>query len=219
MSWKNVNSPVSALALSVAVGALVVLAAVPASAQYTFGAVDADGKNVAINRSGQTTLVLIGNDDHEDALREAARVVDDVRGVPSFRLYVVVDLRDSIGSMAPNIVKSQMKESMDEEVPQLRQLYAKHGNRNNPRADMATFADFDGQIVNMLGWKSETEDHMRAVLFDKSGKAVARWDKLRKGDYPQLERQVRQRLQSGSSGQSAKPAKPVKAAKAVPVEP
>lgn len=207
MYWKNANRDWLTLVLSAT--ACWVLAFSVASAQYTFGAKDADGKNVTLNPQGQTTLILIGNDDHEDDLRDAARVVDDIRGNPKFRLYVVVDLRDSLGGIAPNLVYSQMKENMDDEQPQLRELYKLHGNKRNPRKDMATFADFDGQIVNMLGWKDETEDDIRAVLYDKNGRVVARWDALKKRDFPKMGAKAREQV--GGS--------PVRAAKAVPASP
>ncbi len=207
MYWKNANRDWRMLTLSVV--ACWVLALSVASAQYTFGAKDADGKNVTLNPAGQTTLILIGNDDHEDDLREAARVVDDIRGNPKFRLYVVVDLRDSLGGIAPNLVYSQMKENMDAEQPQLRELYKLHGNKNNPRKDMATFADFNGQIVDLLGWKDETEDYLRAVLYDKNGRVVQRWNALKKKDYPQMG--AKARTEVGGS--------PVRAAKAVPANP
>ncbi|MEM1060369.1 MAG: hypothetical protein AAGK14_14090 [Verrucomicrobiota bacterium] len=186
MCWKRIKTGAWGGALAL------LLAASPVWAQLS--AVDADGERVTLNPKGKTTLVLVGNDEHEEDLRKAASHVDSVRGRPDFRLYVVVDLQDSLGSFAPELVTNQMKENMNNAVPELRKLYALHGNPADPRADMATFADFDGKLVRALGWKGETEDYLRAVVFDRNGKVVERWGELRKQEYPEMAARVNQAL-------------------------
>jgi len=203
--WRTAGASLAAMVL----GTLPALGALSAK--------DADGRMVEINPKGKTTLVLIGNDEHGGALRDAARMVDNVRGRSDFRLYVVVDLQDTFGAdLAPDLVTDRMKENMDNEVPQLRKLYAMHGNNANPRTDMATFADFDGKLVQALGWKDETDDYMRAILFNKDGKVVMRWNELRKENYPAMSSKVNQTLGGGAvATPKAVPAKAVRVAQPV----
>lgn len=139
---------------------------------------DADGKKVELNASGRVTVVIGSNENVAQATREAGQAGDTFQGRADYRCVVVVDLRDSLGNLAPPIVRMKMRSDLDEEGERLIPFYRKNGNFGDPRKDLSCVADFDGAIAQKLGWKKPVKT-LRAVIFGKDGRPIRNWEDLK----------------------------------------
>ncbi|HEY0257893.1 MAG TPA: hypothetical protein VGC39_10660 [Candidatus Methylacidiphilales bacterium] len=172
-----------------------------------FKAVDADNHSVLLNRPGLITLVLGTNEDSQDAARSAGKVMYPFQGRPDFQLVVVVDLRDSLATWAPDIVLSEMRSNLDEEAIELKPYFLKNGNKSNPRYTTYVVPDFKGTICPALGW-TDSSDNLRGILFGADGLEIERWDKI--GDTTKLDAEVRTAIQALIDADKAKAAQAAK---------
>lgn len=155
--------------------------------------VDADNRQILVNRPGVVTLVLGTNEDSQDAARAAGKVMYPLQGRPDFQLIVVVDLRGSIATWAPSIVLSRMRASLDEEAVELKPYFLQNGNKSNPRYGTYVIPDFSGTICPQLSWGEDADD-LRGIMFGVDGREIARWDKI--DDMGKLQSDVRAAIQA-----------------------
>lgn len=143
-----------------------------------FVVVDADDRRIVLNQKGVVTLVLVCSEDSEDLCRQVGRMMDPYHGTDRYRHRVVVDLRDSWGSMMESLVKSEMRDNMDEEAERLLPVYRAKKSSRHPRQDLSATPDLEGAIAKRLGF-AEPKEELRAVLFGPDGKVIQRWDVVR----------------------------------------
>ena len=156
-----------------------------------FRAIDADGHNVLINRPGKITVVIGTNQDSQDQARAAGRAMYPFQGMPTFRLIVIADVRDSMATWVPSLVTSRMRVSLDHEAYELKPYYLKNGNTNDPRKFSCAIADFSGVICPQLGWEKPTSN-LRGIIFGTDGHVLKRWEDL--SDLKELQDEVRKAL-------------------------
>jgi hypothetical protein len=172
-----------------------------------FRAVDADNRNILINRPGMITVVVGTNEDSQDAARDAGKAMYPFQGRPDFALIVVVDLRDSIADWVPSIVTTRMRVSLDQEAIELKPSFLKNGNRSNPRPTLHVVPDFSGTICPQLGWK-DGSDNLRVIIFGVDGREIDRLDKVE--DMPVLQEAVRKAIQAQADLEQARVAEAAK---------
>ncbi len=152
---------------------------------------DADENAVVFNQKQIVTVVLGCTSDTQTECRAASYYLDPFRGLKDFRLIVVVDLRDSLGGFVKDYVRHRMRNDLDTEALRLKPLYLKNKNLGNPRNDLCAVPDFSGDICKSLGWIKSIHT-LQAIVFDKEGHEIARWDNLR--NYGELEETVAKAL-------------------------
>jgi hypothetical protein len=179
------------------------VAATPAPLPRKIKAIDADNRNILLNRPGVVTVVLGTNEDTQDAARAAGKAIYPFQGRPDFQLIVVVDLRDSIATWAPSIVLSRMRASLDGEAIELKPYFLKNGNKGNPRKTSVVIPDFSGTVCPQLGWPGGADD-LRGILFGVDGREIKRWDKIT--DMTKLDTDVRAAIQALIDADKAKAA-------------
>jgi len=183
--------------------ALLFLATVAVSASAkSLDATDADGHRVVLNAKGTVTAVISSSPDTQDRTREAGALLDPRRGRKDFRLAIVVDLRDSLAGIVPDFVKSQIRSNLDTEAKRLVPFYRKNGNPGNPRPDLVAIPDFDGKLVDALGWDPD-DDKLRVSVYGRDGQLVKSWTDLKKP--AELDAAVAKALAADSPAPSAKP--------------
>jgi hypothetical protein len=160
----------------IASGPQTVLSA-PAQVSTELRAVDADSRNVLLNRPGKITLIIGTNQESQDGARAAGRAMYPFQGLPNFRLIVIADVRDSMATWVPSIVTSRMRVSLDHEAFELKPYFLKNGNTSDPRKFTCAIADFTGTICPQLGW-TKPSPHLRGILFGTEGHELERWDNL-----------------------------------------
>ncbi len=170
-----------------------ILAAIPASDHYRLElrAVDADSRNVLLNRPGKITLVLGTNQDSQDEARLAGRAMYPFQGLHNFQLIVVADVRDSMATWVPSLVISRMRVSLDHEAFELKPYFLKNGNTGDPRKVTCAIPDFNGAICPQLGW-AKPSSHLRGILFGSDGRELKRWEDIT--DMSALQNDVREAL-------------------------
>ena len=168
-------TPLSSL-FGVCLAGLLFVSPLPAA---PLDAVDADGHHMTLNAKGFITAVISSSPDTQERTRTAGQVLDAYRGRSDFRLIIVVDLRDSLAGIAPDFVKNQIRNNLNDEAKRLVPFYRKNGNSGNPRADLSAIPDFDGKLIDSLQWKPD-DDLLRITLFGKDGKPIRTWDDLQK---------------------------------------
>lgn len=93
------------------------------------------------------------------------------QGRDGFRVAVVVDLRQSLGTLFKGWTLGTMKANLDEEGIQIQPWYRANGNLGNPRVDLCAIADFDGKVSEALGWGAD-ENQMKVTLFGRDGQKI-----------------------------------------------
>lgn len=156
-------------------------------------AIDADNRNIWLNRTGMITVIIGTNEDSQDAAREAGKAMYPFQGRRDFQLIVVVDLRDSIANWVPSMVTGRMRVSLDQEAVELKPWFLKNGNKSNPRWSSHVVPDFSGTICPQLGWK-DSSGSLRAILFGVDGRELMRLDKV--DDMSVLQEDVRKAIQA-----------------------
>jgi hypothetical protein len=164
-------------------------------------AVDADNRNILLNRPGMITVVVGTNEDSQDAARDAGKAMYPFQGRPDFQLIVVVDLRGSIANWVPSVVTNRMRSSLDEEAIELKPYFLKNGNKGNPRPVSHVVPDFSGTICPQLGWNDGSDD-LRVVIFGVDGRELQRLDKV--DDMAVLQEDVRAAIQAQVDNEQAR---------------
>ena len=149
----------------------------PATPARHLHAVDADGHNLLLNRTGVVTALIGTSEDSQDAARQAGVELYPFQGRNDFQLVVAVDLRDSLANWAPGMATSRMRSSLDDEAIELKPYFVKNGNRSNPRSSCHVVPDFDGKLFAQLGWP-ETSPNLRAIVFGANGREYQRFDQI-----------------------------------------
>jgi hypothetical protein len=170
---------------------------------HRFRAIDADNRNVLLNRPGFISVIVGTNEDSQDAARAAGKAMYPFQGRPDFALIVVVDLRHSIASWVPSIVITRMRVSLDQEAIELKPYFLKNGNRSNPRPATHVIPDFTGTICPQLNWKEGAQD-LRVIIFGADGREVERLDKVDLDDMPKFQDDVRKAIQAQVDIEQAK---------------
>jgi len=129
---------------------------------------DADGCEWVLNKPGRVMVVICGNSSDQDDLRACGKSLDEFQGRRDFRAIVVVDLRGSLANLAKGYTCRRMSRGLDAEALRIKPIYRDKGNRGDPRPDIGSVADFDGQLCTRLGW-GVAEKGVRTVVFDKGG--------------------------------------------------
>jgi hypothetical protein len=179
MSWRKSRSFDARGAALVALCLLACGLFAPATAASVkrFRAVDADKRNIVINRNGIVTVLIGTSEDSQQEARQAGIAMYPFQGRPDFQLIVAVDLRGSLANWAPGIAIGRMRSSLDGEANELKPYYLKNGNHSNPRAYCHVIPDFDGRIFTQLGWP-QTSKNLRAIVFSADGREYKRFDKV-----------------------------------------
>ncbi len=142
---------------------------------------DADDKIVILNKTGRVTVVLLCTEQSQKQTRDAAALLDKYRGLSTFRLIAIVDLRDSLGSMVEGIVRWRMQDDLDDEAERLTPFYRANNNPNDPRNDLSAIPDFKGDICKAVGWV-KVSNKLRCVVYGPQGYPLRRWDDLKNYD-------------------------------------
>jgi hypothetical protein len=170
--------------LSGAVFLLLALAIGPSNAAAThplkpasLTVVDVDGRQRILHPTGQVSVVMYTNGDLEQQSRDVSRALDPLRGRSDFRFIRIVDLRGEVAPIARRLVEKQIRKELDKEAVRIKPLYSKKGNSADPRLDMPTVADFNGNVLGKLGWENHYDD-IHLVVFNKKGLEIKRFDKI-----------------------------------------
>jgi len=138
-------------------------------------ATDVDGRQQPLDPPGRVTVVMYTNGDLEQQSRDMSKSFDPMRGRHDFHFVRVVDLRGEVAPIARRLVEKQIRKELDKEAVRVKPLYSKNGNSMNPRLDMPTIADFNGNVLGKFGWSDHYPD-IRIVVFNKRGQPIKRFD-------------------------------------------
>ncbi len=151
------------LALSVA---LLLPGLARADAPVKISGEDVYGKPVTVNAPGHYTFVIYTNPDLEDDSRTMTRALDSYRSNSNFVLVSVVDLRGGVPPTMRGIVRTEIRNATAKENQRLEKI-GSVGNHS------PVIADFNGAILNAIGWDS-IYDEVQMVVYDPKGHEIKR---------------------------------------------
>jgi hypothetical protein len=111
---------------------------------------DVDGKIVVLNKPGRVTVVLYCTEETQEQTRLNGTALDAFKGRADFRYVVLLDLRDSLASLAKGYVKRRVQSDLDVEAKRLKSFYKKNGNDGDPRK-ISRGHRLDGAVMRVGG--------------------------------------------------------------------
>jgi len=150
---------------------LLLLFAAAAVAGETGDILSCDGKKVSFSIPGKVVVILASSQPLADQTREFGKALYGWQGREEFRVIVVVDLRNSLGTLFKGWTTGKMRADLDEEAERLIPWYRANQNMRNPRGDLCGVADFSGKATDFLAW-GQDDTKMKVKIFGKSGDVV-----------------------------------------------
>ena len=135
---------------------------------------DVDGNALSTADGRITTLVLSSKANIDKAHVVGERTPDFCLGNPDYRMITVVSFATKHSRPVRAVLRSLMRSRIDSEARQLQMRYEKLKIARNARRDVLAVADFDGEIAQQLGAKSDTA-LFHVFVFGKNGELLKKW--------------------------------------------
>ncbi len=132
-----------------------------------------DGTPVTLNAAGKVTFVVYCTEAIQEETENASFISDEFKGLPGFRNYVLVDLRNSMANWAKGYTRRRMMRDLEQEFIRLKPIYLKNKNSGDISRDIGAIPDFEGSLCMSLGWKTIGKT-ARVILFDRQGREIYR---------------------------------------------